>query len=134
MKRVNKFNIHWQLVRVNARAVKNVEDKIRFVINFLYENQNIHNYGRVYNWLKMTRLGYKELDRKLFDNALEEIVSARHGYEFASEEDNDNDLSRVSKEDLLKVYKDLSKRKYNFQYKSVPVEHVKFMDKLKEYL
>ena len=45
-----------------------------------------------------------------------------------------NDLGSVSKDDLEKVYKDLSKRKYGFQYKSVPKAHTEFLNKLKDKL
>ena len=47
--KVNKFNIHWQIVRVDAKSIKKVDEKIKFIINFLNSNKNIHNYERVLN-------------------------------------------------------------------------------------
>ena len=41
--RANKFNIHWQIVRTNARDIKDVDAKINHVMNYLNANKNIHN-------------------------------------------------------------------------------------------
>lgn len=130
--KANKFNIHWQIVRADARDIKDVDDKISFVLRFLNKNKNIHNYGRVHNWLKMTGVAYKGDKKERFEAAVEQIESNRDKY--ASKEDMSNDFSGVSKDDLEKVYKDLSKRKYGFQYKSVPKAHTEFLNKLKDAL
>lgn len=130
--RANKFNIHWQIVRTNARDIKDVDDKISFVLRFLNKNKNIHNYGRVHNWLKMTGVAYKGEKREKFEKAAKQIENSKEKY--SSEEDMSNDLDSVSRDDLEKVYKDLSKRKYGFQYKSVPKAHTEFLNKLKDKL
>lgn len=127
--RANKFNIHWQIVRTQARDIKDPDQKIGHVMKHLNANKNIHNYGRVHNWLKMTGVAYKGDDRKKFEHATSSLEKRQH--EFSSTEDTGNDLSKVSKEDLQKVHKDLSKRKYGFQYKSVPKAHTEFMGHLK---
>ena len=57
--RSNKFNIHWQIVRVKARSIKDVDAKVDFVMDFLNSNKNVHNKDRVSNWLKMTSYAYK---------------------------------------------------------------------------
>jgi len=129
IRQINKFNIHWQIVRVNARAIKVASQKIKYVMEFLRENKNIHNYGRVLNWLQMSKLGYKDIDRKFFDYAISLIKQDKY-----DSTDNDNDLTKVSREDLLKVYNDLSKRKYGFLYKNTPKSHTEFMIKLKNNL
>jgi hypothetical protein len=131
-KQVNKFNIHWQIVRTNARDIKDVDDKISYVIEFLNKNKNIHNYGRVHNWLKMTSVAYKGEKREKFVAILSKVEDNKEDY--ASKEDMSNDLNSIPKEDLEKVYKDLSKRKYGFQYKSVPKAHTEFLNKLEEVL
>jgi hypothetical protein len=131
-KQANKFNIHWQIVRTNARDIKDVDDKISYVIKFLNKNKNIHNYGRVHNWLKMTGVAYKGEKREKFVEILSEVEYNKE--EYASKEDMSNDLNSIPKEDLKKVYKDLSKRKYGFQYKSVPKAHTEFLNKLEEVL
>ena len=129
-KQANKFNIHWQIVRANARDLKDVDDKISYVMEFLNKNKNIHNYGRVHNWLKMTSVAYKGEKREKFVAVLDNVEDSKDKY--ASKEDMSNDLNSVPKEDLEKVYKDLSKRKYGFQYKSVPKAHTEFLNKLEE--
>lgn len=126
--RVNKFNIKWQIARVNARDIKDVDDKINHVMNFLDSNKNAHNYGRVHNWVKMTGVAYKGDDRKKFEDTLDSMEKNREKY--SSSEDNDGDLKKIPTEDLRKVHKDLSKRKYGFQYKSVPKAHTDFMNQL----
>tara|TARA_R110002110_G_scaffold205952_1_gene418093 strand:- start:157 stop:594 length:438 start_codon:yes stop_codon:yes gene_type:complete len=131
-KQANKFNIHWQIVRTNARDIKDVDDKISYVIEFLNKNKNIHNYGRVHNWLKMTGVAYKGGNREKFVEILSEVEYNKE--EYASKEDMSNDLNSIPKEDLEKVYKDLSKRKYGFQYKSIPKAHTEFLNKLEEVL
>lgn len=126
--RVNKFNIKWQIARVNARDIKDVDDKIDHVMKFLDSNKNVHNYGRVHNWVKMTGVAYKGDDRKKFEDTLDSMEKNKEKY--SSTDDNDGDLKKVSTEDLRKVHKDLSKRKYGFQYKTVPKAHTDFMNQL----
>jgi hypothetical protein len=130
--KANKFNIHWQLARTQVRKIKDVDAKIKFIMNFLNRNKNIHNYGRVHNWLKMTGVAYKDDKRQKFVDAVSKLEANKSKY--SSTADNENDLSKMSKDDLKLVYKDLSKRKYGFQYKSVPKAHTDFMDKLKKAL
>jgi hypothetical protein len=128
--RVNKFNIHWQIVRVDARAIKEVHAKIAFVLKFLNAHKNIHNYERAVNWLKMTGVAYKGEQRTAFEEAVAKLEAAKAKY--SATEDTENDLDKVSDEDIKKVYKDLSTRKYGFQYKTVPKDHTDFMAKLKK--
>ena len=97
--RSNKFNIHWQIVRVKARSIKDVDAKVDFVMDFLNSNKNVHNKDRVSNWLKMTSYAYK--DRSAFD------VEINGDFIL---EDLDNDLSKVDLDNLKLVFKDLSKR------------------------
>ena len=54
--------------------------------------------------------------------------------EFEDPNDMDNDLSKISTENLKLVYNDLSKRKYGFQFKTAPKDHIKFMENLKDEL
>lgn len=127
--RTNKFNIQWQIVRTDARAIKDPAKKIQFVLSFLNKHKNVHNYGRVHNWLKMTGVAYKGEDRQKFESAVAALEKRQS--EFSSQQDTDGDLSKMSTDQLKKVYKDLSKRKYGFQYKNVPKAHTDFMSQLK---
>lgn len=124
----NKFNIHWQIVRVEARAFRKVDEKLIHVMEFLEFNRNKYNYDRVLNWLKMTGVAYDGDARAKFE------IAAKHLQErkdvFASDVDNDNDLSKVPLEKLEMVLADLKKRKYGFQFKNVPKDHVAFVEKL----
>jgi hypothetical protein len=125
--RTNKFNIHWQIVRTNARDIKNVKEKIKYVLSFLEKNPNKQNFDRVKNWIKMTGVAYKGADREEFEKEYSKLDASNYA---GNGSDEDNDLSKIKTSDLEKVYADLSKRKYGFQYKSVPKDHTEFMSKL----
>jgi hypothetical protein len=132
MATANKFNIHWQIIRTEARKIKDVQKKIAFVVKFLNDNKNIHNYGRVHNWLKMTGVAYKGEKREWFEDAVRRVESDKDKY--TASKDMDNDLSKVSRKDLEMVYKDLKKRKYGFQYKTIPKAHTDFLKSLEDAL
>ena len=51
-----------------------------------------------------------------------------------NKEDEQNDFSKFSFDDLMLVYNDLQKRKYGFQYKNTPKSHIRFMEDLKSHL
>lgn len=133
----NKFNIHWQIVRVKLRQVKDVRDKINAALKFLNDNKNAHNYERVLNWLKTTKMGYSGAGSdtlEKFDGAVVYLKRMREEGWYSSSNDTDNDLSKVPHNDLQMVYKDLQKRKYGFQFKTPPKDHVAFMEDLKKAL
>ena len=127
-KRVNKFNIHWQIVRTQAKAIKSVKDKIQHVLSFLEENPNHHNYIRVLNWLKTTGMAYPKGSpmAQAFHDAIDTLAENVEDYVNVLD-DIDNDLSNISTEDLKMVLKDLNKRKYNFQFKKTPQDHIDFV-------
>jgi len=129
--RTNKFNIKWQIVRTDARDIKDPSKKLSFVLNFLKNNPSKQNYDRVANWVKMTGVSYKGEDREKYEKAYETLKSNQDDYK---EGDEENDLSKASTSEIEKVYKDLSKRKYGFQYKSVPKDHIAFMNELENEL
>lgn len=128
----NKFNIHWQVVRTKAKKIKQVQDKIKLVLSFLYANKNIHNFDRVSNWLQTTGFAYKDESKLEFELALNELKSNK--CEYFNEIDSDNDFSKYSIIDLKAVLADLSKRKYDFQFNSVPKDHTQFASDLLNYL
>ena len=133
--RVNKFNIHWQIARVQAKAIKSIKDKINHVITFLEENPNHHNYIRVINWFKTTAMGYPKdsPQREAFHDMID--ILAENIEDYINEmDDNDNDLTKISTEDLQAVLKDLGKRKYNFQFNKTPQDHIDFIDAVEEEL
>lgn len=131
---MNKFNIHWQIVRVNARKIKNVSEKIDYVKVFIVNHPNVYNYDRVMNWSKMTKVAYPKdsLEQSLFNNFIHYLE--QHQEDFEDPNDMDNDLSKISTNDLKTVYDDLTKRKYGFQFKTAPKDHIEFMKELKDEL
>lgn len=134
---VNKFNIHWQIARCEAKMLASVDDKCQHVLRFLDQNPCIQNYHRVLVWFQTAKLGYSQLERATFDWYLKQLhVShytrqVKQGGPAFSLEDMPNDLSDIATEDLQMVRRDLSKRKYGFQYAGcVPQQHVEFMESL----
>ena len=129
----SKFDMSWQLIRTQARQIKDVQSKINFVLEFLEKNPNIHNYLRVKNWLNMTKIGYKDFtSQQKFDEALNYLEEEKA--KFQSTEDNNKKLSDFSTNELNIVYKDLNKRKYNFQFNKTPVAHIEFIKALEDEL
>lgn len=127
----NKFNIYWQIVRASAWYIKDVDEKIQYVLDFLMGHPNVHNKGRVSNWLSMTALAYRDdSNKKLFTTALDFVK----GCDFSDKTDLPNDLKDISTEDLNLVHKDLSNRRYGFQFKEVPKAYIEFMNHLTEEL
>lgn len=127
--KVNKFNIHWQIVRVKARSISDIDDKLNFVLTFLDQNKNVFNFHRVRNWLKTSAMSYKDIARRKFIEKIDLIDKHKQDYE--SLIDNDNDLQQISSNNLQRVLKDLANRKYNFQFKSIPKDHIDFVEKIK---
>jgi len=126
----NKYDMHWQIVRTKARSIKDVDEKIAYVLKFLNDNPNIGNYNRVYNWLMMTKLGYTSYPAcvRLFDEAAADIAHNIEKYNSPATELPD--LKNFSSDELMLVYKDLKKRKYGFLIKSTPQSHIDFMHNL----
>jgi len=129
--KTTKFNTSWQLTRVNARKIKDPLQKILYVLSYLEAYPSIHSYKRVMNWIKMTRLGYKQ-QRIIFDKYIDSLEANESKYK--SIEDSPTAFSQFSNESILEIYKDLSKRKYGFQIKAIPKEHTAYMLLLEKYM
>lgn len=130
MPHVNKFNIRWQIVRTKARSIKDVNQKVEFVKSFLTQHNSKENYARVKNWMTMTALAYREQDKK------DAFIKGKLFIETIDydKEDEQNDFSKFSFDDLMLVYNDLQKRKYGFQYSKTPISHINFVNGLESFL
>jgi hypothetical protein len=132
--KVNKFNIGWQAARTSARSIKDVNEKIKFVLGFLDSHPNKHNYERVMNWVKMTGVAYpdKSESRNAFLNAEHQLKDNIQNY--SNIDDDPNDISEVHTDVLRMVLDDLKRRKYGFQYKQTPKAHIEFVNQLEQEL
>ena len=126
---VNKFSMPWQLTRVQAREMKEPDEKISHVLGFLKKHPTKENHGRVLNWMRMTGLGYKGPVRAMFNKHADHLASTKDKYT-KGEQSGSEDLSHISDSDLEKVHKDLKNRKYGFQFKSTPKAHTEYVNKL----
>lgn len=125
----NKFNASWQLARVQAKNIKDVDKKIEFIMNYYNENMTAQDKMRVLNWLKMTKVAYTGDIRDKFDDPIELVQILK-----TTVNDNDTTLDDLTYKEVELIYKDLSKRKYGFQFKSVPKAHIEFMEQLEQKL
>jgi hypothetical protein len=129
--KVNKFNPLWQIARLRAKEIKNVNEKIKFIMEYLERNKNIYDKNRVENWLKTTRMAYKAtpLNQLKFDKALTKIPQMQFDFN-----DNNSQITDLSLKDAKDVLRDLKKRKYNFPFNKAPQDHIEFVAKLEEYI
>ena len=128
----NKWDIQWQITRVNARLVKDYDDKFEFVIEWFKDNPTETYYKNVKNWIRMTSMGYKK-SPDIWLNDIEEYVT-ENGL-MSDSRYTPQTLSQTPDFLLERVYKDLSKRKYNFQFKGrIPKGHIEFVESLEEEL
>ena len=139
MMRVNKFNIHWQIVRCEAKMMANPEDKIQHILRFLDKNPCIQNYYRVLNWFQMTKIAYDKLTRGIFDFYLKQMHVHHYKKQVAGKhaafglEDMDNSFDGIHTSELRMVLRDLQKRTYGFQFAGrVPQQHIEFVERLEQ--
>lgn len=129
MSKVNKFNADWQLVRVQARDIKEPAQKVYLVYSYLRQNPTKENAGRVLNWAQMTKLGYKSNQDAL--DHLNNLISYIDKTKFDISEKELTGPKVYNDEDLMKVYKDLKKRKNNFRHGGkMPKDQKAFMELL----
>jgi hypothetical protein len=113
---VNKFNTEWQVTREEAKKIKDVDKKISHVKSFLISNPSAANFGRVANWTRMTKLGYKNASpesAQKFEHFLDYLELNKSKF---AEEDKDVDLMDLPEAKFIAVYKDLVHRKNDFQH------------------
>jgi len=131
--KINKFNTLWQIARVEAKDIKDVDQKIEHVKKCLFNNPSQENFGRITNWTSMTKLGYKNTSMESvqkFEDFLDFLDN--HKLEFTAE-DKDIDLHDVPEDVFWNVYNDLIHRSNNFQHKGKrPVTMSQYLAKMKE--
>lgn len=129
---MTKFNASWQLARVKARDIKTVSDKIKFILGYFSKNCTKADKERVLNWFKTTKLGYPKTAvniNKEFDIGIDKVQSKN-----CTTQDNSSKISDLSVNEIKLILQDLNKRKYNFQFKRTPKEHINFVQALEKEL
>lgn len=58
-KDITKYDIHWQIVRVQAKKYKDISSKINYVLEFYSNYKTLDNHERILNWLEGLAMGYK---------------------------------------------------------------------------
>lgn len=125
---INKFSPSWQNVRVKAKKEKDVSRKIQIVLDYVKSSCTEADILRVLNWLKTTAMGYVKVSPSKaaeFNKAVKEVETLT-----PKDKDNNSSLKDLTLSELIEIQKDLKTRKYNFQFKKVPVDHTSFMNLL----
>jgi len=108
---ITKYNLAWQMVRVQCRDFKSTGEKINHAEAFLKANANRHNYERVMNWLEGLKRGYinrNEFAVEMCQAAIDDLKENAHLY--SAQEDTEVNISNYSLSDVKSLYNDLQKR------------------------
>jgi len=126
------WNISWQVARVRAKRIKDVQEKVDFMHDWLFEFNAYDNISRIKNWLRMSIMSASNDNKIIYREALDGwLYEAERCDPTAFLEDVSNETNDFSKEQLQMVLDDLEKRTYTFQYKGKrPKGHVKFVERL----
>ena len=131
--RINKFNTLWQIARVEAKNIKDVDQKIEHVKKCLLDNPSPENLGRVTNWTSMTKLGYKKSSMESvlkFEDFLDYLDNNKQKFNAA---DKDVDLYNIPEDIFSELYSDLIHRSNNFQHRGKRPETMsQYLAKMKQ--
>ena len=72
-KDITKYNVHWQVVRVQAKKYKDVDSKLNYVLNFYKAHKTLDNHERIMNWIEGLAMGYRDLSTKAKINSYKEL-------------------------------------------------------------
>lgn len=108
---ITKYNLAWQIVRVQCRDFKSVGEKINHAEAFLKSNANRHNFERVMNWLEGLKRGYinrNEFAVEMCQAAIDDLNENKNLY--SEYEDTQVNVEDYSLTDIKALYNDLQKR------------------------
>lgn len=108
-KDISKYNLDWQVTRVQCKDLKTVESKVEHVLLFLSTYRSNQNRERVVNYLEGLALGYKNTNKEAVDYINDAIASIGSRTDYAWDI-WDHSHVKWSDDDLLKCYKDNFKR------------------------
>ncbi len=129
--RSNKWNISWQVARVRAKKIKDIQMRV----DFMHEWLLIHNYrvniDRIANWLRMSMMSANYESTIIYKKALYKLLEVRD----LEEGDLPNDVKAYARDPIIEdVLKDLEQRTYSFQFKKLPPGHYEFIKRIKDVL
>jgi hypothetical protein len=135
-KDITKYNIDWQIVRVQLKNKKEIEDKLAMAYSYFIAHKTKDTQERVVNWLEGLALGYKA--SKQWD-VIKRIEEEKTRYEVSGklkkEENRISTIDEMQRYDLgirAKVYIDLYTRNVKWLKNGyVQKEINNFMDTLR---
>lgn len=101
---INKFDLKWQVFRVNLKSLKTFEEKTEAVVEFLKANPTRGTKARVLNYLEGLSMAYRDSDRAFILSIKKELES------FPVSESIDfvpNNYEKFTRTELHKLAKDL---------------------------
>ena len=106
-KDITKYNIDWQIIRVQAKQEKNIINKLNLVYNWFLNNQSIDNRERIINQIEGLSKAYKDFQRLIIIEEIDKYfglnkLPKENNYISSVEE-----IKKYSDKDLFILYKDL---------------------------
>jgi hypothetical protein len=132
--RSNKWNINWQVARVKAKQIKDIQERVNFIQEWLSQFNHYHNIDRIRNWLRMSIMSANRDSKQIYQNALDKLFVSESCGQFEYKDMKD-EMNEFSSDQLQMVLNDLEKRTYTFQYKGkCPPKHIAFVERLQDAL
>jgi hypothetical protein len=107
----NKYDIHWQVARINAKNASSLDEKMHSVFGYLDAVKTEDAYDRVLNWLMGIERGYRKHSRENVDRlvqAQEQLKLKKNEYKGTQEVSLD--FSSYSNDVLKSLFNDLKTR------------------------
>lgn len=108
--KVYKYDIDWQMTRVQLKAIKDIEEKIKFVSKFYKKYKSQANKERILNWIDGLIIvkSLSSNDKKLLTNYMHELEDSKP----ASDDKNsrsakEQNFSKYSNDELELLFNDL---------------------------
>jgi len=132
--RSNKWNISWQVARVRAKKIKDVQERVEFMQEWLNQHNHYENVDRIKNWYRMCIMSSGGDRRAVYQKAYDQLADYVRTHEFIKEDMRD-ELDDFEKWQLRDVLNDVDARRYDFQYRGKqPPGHKQFVQRLENVL
>jgi hypothetical protein len=111
-KDISKYDIDWQILRVQLKQIKDPKEKLAHAFRFYQENPTSDTWERIVNWIDGLALGYKIKNRKIytFIQTEKERFLRECPRPLVREKKTKLSFEQYPKSLLNQVYKDLFKR------------------------
>jgi hypothetical protein len=127
-----KYILRWQIARIQAKKVKNIDTKIFIIKKYFRTYPSLNDKDRVLNWIDGSIIGYKDITskRKLGDFKIQIENTEVLPIDFS-----DSHFAEYNEKTLIELVKDLYKRNKKWADKGyIHKSQVEFLTKLYNFL